>query len=256
MTFSIVFCKGKRITTKQPNLDPLVWTETSSRKWWKHGCGLGGAGGARTRGPNNNYSLEEIMFNNNNNNHFTRTLSVLTSARVFMRRQPIPPLCGGAVQALPNIQTTLRDHPHPASRPMTLGHFTSWRADDRGYYSRHMHLLYIIYVVYETYDTHERDRTVGHIFGARAGGFSIFFEKVVRFHMFYWHRILKLLKLHCVWKDFDMRARRPRACALCVIFCKGWWPWHVRNRCCRSSKSVKKLLAKALFTEMFKKWWV
>ena len=73
--------------------------------------------------------------NNNNNNHFTRTLSVLTSARVFMRRQPIPPLCGGAVQALPNIQTTLRDHPHPASRPMTFGHFTSWHADDRGYYT-------------------------------------------------------------------------------------------------------------------------
>ena len=52
-----------------------------------------------------------------------------------MRRQPIPPLCGGAVQALPNIQTTPRDHPHPASRPMTFGHFTSWRADDRGYYT-------------------------------------------------------------------------------------------------------------------------
>ena len=69
------------------------------------------------------------------NNHFTRTLSVLTSARVFMRREAIPPLRGGAVQALQNIQTTLRDHPYPASRPMTLGHFTSWRADDRGYYS-------------------------------------------------------------------------------------------------------------------------
>ena len=68
-------------------------------------------------------------------NHFPRTLSVLTSARVFMRRRAIPPLCGGAVQALPNIQTTLRDHPHPASRPMTFGHFTSWRADDRGYYT-------------------------------------------------------------------------------------------------------------------------
>ena len=94
-----------------------------------------------------------------------------------MRREAIPPLRGGAVQALPNIQTTLRDHPHPASRPMTLGHFTSWRADDRGYYSRHMHLLYIIHVVYETYDTHERDTTVGHIFGARAGGFPIFFLK-------------------------------------------------------------------------------
>ena len=52
-----------------------------------------------------------------------------------MRRRAIPPLCGGAVQALPNIQTTLRDHPHPASRPMTFGHFTSWRADDRGYYT-------------------------------------------------------------------------------------------------------------------------
>ena len=52
-----------------------------------------------------------------------------------MGRRPIPPLCGGAVQALPNFQTTLRDHPHPASRPMTFGHFTSWRADDRGYYT-------------------------------------------------------------------------------------------------------------------------
>merc|ERR1712113_484220 len=61
--------------------------------------------------------------------------TVLSSARVFMRRQPIPPLCGGAVQALPNFQTTLRHHPHPASRPMTFGHFTSWPADDLGYYT-------------------------------------------------------------------------------------------------------------------------
>ena len=75
------------------------------------------------------------MFNNNNNNHFTRTRGVLPSARVFIRHQAIPPLRGGALQALPNIQTTLRDHPNPASRPMTLGHFTSWRADDRGYYT-------------------------------------------------------------------------------------------------------------------------
>ena len=52
-----------------------------------------------------------------------------------MRRRAIPPLCGGAVQALPNFQTTLRDHPHPASRPMTFGHFTSWHADDLGYYT-------------------------------------------------------------------------------------------------------------------------
>ena len=52
-----------------------------------------------------------------------------------MRRQPIPPLRGGAMQALPNIHTTLGNHPHPASRPMTSGHFTSWRADDRGYYT-------------------------------------------------------------------------------------------------------------------------
>ena len=52
-----------------------------------------------------------------------------------MRYQTLPPLRGGAKQALPNIQTTLRHHPHPASRPMTSGHFTSWRADDRGYYT-------------------------------------------------------------------------------------------------------------------------
>ena len=61
--------------------------------------------------------------------------SVLTSARVFMGRRPIPPLCGGAVQALPNFQTTLRHHPYPASRPMTFGHLTSWHADDLGYYT-------------------------------------------------------------------------------------------------------------------------
>ena len=60
---------------------------------------------------------------------------MLTSAWVFIRHQAIPPLRGGAGQALPNLQTTPRDHPHPASRPMTLGHFTSWRADDRGYYT-------------------------------------------------------------------------------------------------------------------------
>ena len=86
-----------------------------------------------------------------NSIHFTRTLSVLTSARVFMRREAIPPLRGGALQALPNIQTTLRDHPNPASRPMTLGHFTSWRADDRGYYTG------VGYTPTE----------LGHLFGAR-----------------------------------------------------------------------------------------
>ena len=86
------------------------------------------------RGPNNNISLEAITFNNNNN-HLNRGHTVLTSAWVFIRHQAIPPLRGGAGQALPNLQTTPRDHPHPASRPMTLGHFTSWRADDRGYYT-------------------------------------------------------------------------------------------------------------------------
>ena len=73
--------------------------------------------------------------NNNNNNHCNRGHTVLPSAWVFIRYQAIPPLRGGAGQALPNLQTTPRDHPHPASRPMTLGHFTSWRADDRGYYT-------------------------------------------------------------------------------------------------------------------------
>ena len=68
-----------------------------------------------------------------------------------MRREAIPPLRGGAVQALQNIQTTLRDHPNPASRPMTLGHFTSWRADDRGYYTG------VGYTPTE----------LGHLFGAR-----------------------------------------------------------------------------------------
>ncbi len=62
-----------------------------------------------------------------------------------MRRPPIPPLCGGAFQALPNFQTSLGDHPHPASRPMTFGHFTSWNADDRGYYtSAWIHSLVVV----------------------------------------------------------------------------------------------------------------
>ena len=64
----------------------------------------------RTRGSNNNYSLEEIMFNNNN--HFTRTLSVLTSARVFMRRRAIPPLCGGG-------SSSSTKYPNDSSRPPT-----------------------------------------------------------------------------------------------------------------------------------------
>ena len=67
MSFYSVFCKGRRGTTKQPDLVPIVLTEASSQKWWKWGCGLGAAGGARTRGANNNYSLEVIIFNNNNN---------------------------------------------------------------------------------------------------------------------------------------------------------------------------------------------
>ena len=38
------------------------------------------------------------------------------------------------------------------------------------------------------------------------------------FPMFSWCRILNLLKNQWVCKDFDMRARRPRRCALRVIF--------------------------------------
>ena len=121
-----------------PTPSPALWGKPSAAgalltlkdnhlSFEKRGRSQQQAGAGVNALPNNN--------NNNNNNHFTRTLSVLTSARVFMRRQAIPPLCGGAVQALPNIQTTLRDHPHPASRPMTFGHFTSWHADDRGYYT-------------------------------------------------------------------------------------------------------------------------
>ena len=80
--------------------------------------------------------------------------SVLTSARVFTRRPPIPPLCGGAAQALQNFQTNLGDHPHPASRPMTFGHFTSWRADDRGYYTG-----------VESARERERERSWSHFWG-------------------------------------------------------------------------------------------
>ena len=73
--------------------------------------------------------------------------------------------------------------------------------------------------------------------------------------MFYWHRILKLLKLHCVWKDFDMRARRPRACALCLIFCKGWWPSQARRRCWSSSRWAQKLPSKPRWIGMSKNHW-
>ena len=92
---------------------------------------------------------------------------------------------------------------------------------------------------------------------ARARGwiFRFFYEKVVRFHMFYWHRIWKLLKAQCVWKDFDMRARRPRRCALCVIFCKGWWPSQARRRCWSSSRWAQKLPSKPRWIGMSKKQW-
>ena len=103
-----------------------------------------------------------------------------------MRREAIPPLRGGALQALPNIQTTLRDHPNPASRPMTLGHFTSWRADDRGYYTGgmkflgqilpHMQWLRMIHIAHDTCDRHDRHETdtgVGHIFGANSATHAV-----------------------------------------------------------------------------------
>ena len=66
MSFYIVFYKGRRGTTKQPDLVPLVLSRAFARKWWKQGCGLGKTKGSCTRGPNNNYSLELIIFNNNN----------------------------------------------------------------------------------------------------------------------------------------------------------------------------------------------
>ena len=40
--------------------------------------------------------------------------------------------------------------------------------------------------------------------------------------MFYEHAILKSLRNQWFRKDFDMRARRPRACAPHGIFCKGF----------------------------------
>ena len=105
-----------------------------------------------------------------------------------MRRGAIPPLCGGAVQALPNIHTTLRDHPHPASRPMTFGHFTSWRADDRGYYTG------VEYTPTE----------VGHFFGARMC--PVFISEVQE---------------TC---QTDHARAAVRACGPRGIFCKGFVP--------------------------------
>ena len=59
-----------------------------------------------------------------------------------------------------------------------------------------------------------------------------------------------------VFEDFGVRARRKNECVPHGIIWQGWWPWQARNRCCRSSKHVKKLLAKARLTEIFKKCWV
>ena len=59
-----------------------------------------------------------------------------------------------------------------------------------------------------------------------------------------------------VFEDFGVRARRKNECVPHGIIWQGWWPWQARNRCCRSSKHVKKLLAKARLPEIFKKWWV
>ena len=76
----------------------------------------------RTRGANNNYSLESIMFN-----HFTRTLSVLTSARVFMRREAIPPLRGGAVSSSTKYPNDSSRPPKPSFPPYDVGtlHFVA-----------------------------------------------------------------------------------------------------------------------------------
>ena len=71
-----------------------------------------------------------------------------------------------------------------------------------------------------------------------------------------WYAVLKFLRNPLVFEDFGVRARRKNECVPHGIIWQGWWPWQVRNRCCRSSKHVKKLLAKALLTEMFKKCWV
>ena len=51
-------------------------------------------------------------------------------------------------------------------------------------------------------------------------------------------------------------AREKKKCPLYLIFCKGLLKIDDVRTSCRSSKSVKKLLAKALVAEMFKKWWV
>ena len=74
MSFYIVFCQGKQATTKQPDLDPIAIPVK------KQGASIGRSssiekkhmmkGGARTRGPNNNISLETITFNDN---HDART---------------------------------------------------------------------------------------------------------------------------------------------------------------------------------------
>ena len=69
MSLYIVFCKGKQGTTKQP--DPAVIAFPVK----KQGASIARSssiekkhmmkGGACTRGPNNNISLEGIIFNNN-----------------------------------------------------------------------------------------------------------------------------------------------------------------------------------------------
>ena len=71
-----------------------------------------------------------------------------------------------------------------------------------------------------------------------------------------WCAVLKFLRNPMVFEDFGVRARRKNECVPHGIIWQGWWPWQVRNRCWRSSKHVKKLLAKARLPEIFKKCWV
>ena len=145
----------------------------------------------RAGGINNNYSLEmRIQQQQQQQQSFYPNAQCSHQCQGFHATPAnTPTLWGGSASSTKYPNDSSRP-PTPSFPPYDVGtlHFVAcgrpwllhWRMGTT------TTTLYIIHVVYETYDTHERDTTVGHIFGARAGGFSDFlYEKVVRFHMFY-----------------------------------------------------------------------
>ena len=158
-----------------PGARPAARSRSAKSGW------VAGAGTTTTTTNNNNNNKQQSFYPNAQCSHQCQGFHA-TPANT-------PTLWGGSASSTKYPNDSSRP-PTPSFPPYDVGtlHFVAcgrpwllhWRMGTT------TTTLYIIHVVYETYDTHERDTTVGHIFGARAGGFSDFlYEKVVRFHMFY-----------------------------------------------------------------------